>query len=141
MTVRSPEGAYSLELDVLSEHIDQLNHVNNVVYLNWVQDVAIRHWTLIAPESMQRSMFWVVARHELDYLRPLFLGDVAVVSTWIGAEDQGLFARHTRVARKSDDATALEALTWWCPMSMTDGRRIRDIPEEVRTLFSTVSGS
>lgn len=130
---------FSLELDVLPEHIDQLQHVNNVVYLNWVQDVAISHWSKIAPPEMQQSMFWVVARHELDYLRPLVIGDTAVVSTWIGEERDGLFARHTRVARQSDDATALTALTWWCPMSMTTGRRLREVPQEVHALFSTIT--
>lgn len=134
-----PADAYRLEIEVLPEHIDQLDHVNNVVYLNWVQDAAIRHWLQLAPESMQRAMFWVVRRHELEYLRPLVLGDTAIVSTWIGAEVAGLFERHTHVARQQDGVSVLEAVTRWCPMEMASGRRMREVPDDVRALFSTVS--
>ena len=66
---------YELPIEILPEHIDQLGHVNNVVYLRWVQDAAIAHWSAAAPENEQEKLLWVVTRHEIDYKRPALPGD------------------------------------------------------------------
>lgn len=116
------------------EHIDILNHVNNVVYLGWVQDVAISHWQAMAPQHMQESMFWVVRRHEIEYLRPALLGETLTVNTWVGREVDGLFERFTHISRAGDGAALVEVLTLWCPMAMATGRRIREVPADVREL-------
>ena len=134
--MQAPASAYSLQITVQPEHIDILNHVNNVVYLNWVQDAAVGHWEALAPRDMQESMFWVVRRHEIDYLRSAKLGDVITVSTWVGREIDGYFERFTHIARESDATTLVEALTLWCPMHMSTGRRMREIPDDVRELAS-----
>src|SRR5439155_1120943 len=64
--------------------IDDLGHVNNVVYLRWVQDVAAAHWeATIAPEE-RVDVAWVVLRHEIDYQHPAVLGDQVVARTWVG---------------------------------------------------------
>lgn len=136
--MNTPAGAHSLIITVEPEHIDILNHVNNVVYLGWVQDAAISHWGVIAPVEMQQAMFWVVRRHEIEYLRPAFLGENLVVTTWIGREVDGLFERFTHISRESDNAAVVEVLSMWCPMDMGTGRRIRDIPDDVRALCSVV---
>lgn len=133
-----PEGAHSLTIEVQPEHIDILNHVNNVVYLGWVQDAAISHWTVLAPLEMQQAMFWVVRRHEIEYLRPSFLGEQLVVTTWIGREVDGLFERFTHISRQSDGAAVVEVLSMWCPMDMGTGRRIREIPADVIELCSII---
>ena len=134
----TPAGAHSVRIEVQPEHIDILNHVNNVVYLGWVQDVAISHWTVLAPREMQEAMFWVVRRHEIEYLRPVFLGEALVATTWIGREVDGFFERFTHFSRESDGAAVVEVLSMWCPMDMGTGRRIREIPEDVRALCSVV---
>lgn len=133
-----PEGAHSVIIEVQPEHIDILDHVNNVVYLGWVQEVAISHWTVLAPLEMQQAMFWVVRRHEIEYLRPAFLGETLVVTTWIGREVDGYFERFTHIARQSDGAAIVEVLSLWCPMDMGTGRRIREIPQDVLDLCSVV---
>lgn len=133
-----PAGAHTLTIEVQPEHIDILNHVNNVVYLSWVQEAAISHWSVLAPAEMQRAMFWVVRRHEIEYLRPAFLGEQLIATTWIGREVDGLFERFTHISRAGDGAAVVEVLSMWCPMDMTTGRRIREIPEDVRALCSVV---
>ena len=74
---------YIKELLVRSEHIDALGHVNNEVYLKWVMEIAGEHWFRRAPEYLQKTSYWVVRRHELDYLKPSFEGDVLEISTWV----------------------------------------------------------
>lgn len=134
-----PSDAFTVAFDVEPEHLDQLDHVNNVVYLSWVQDVAIAHWSELASDDLQSTMFWVVVRHEIDYLRSLVLGDGVEVTTWVGGEVNGFFERFTQVRRQRDRRVAVEAVTLWCPMSMSDGRRLHDVPAEVHDLFARVS--
>ena len=136
--MHTPAGAHTLTIKVQPEHIDVLNHVNNVVYLGWVQDAAVSHWLLLAPTEMQEAMFWVVRRHEIEYLRPAFVDEELVVTTWIGREVDGLFERFTHISRASDGAAVVEVLTMWCPMDMSTGRRMREIPDTVREISSVV---
>lgn len=139
-----PDSAYRLDVSVHPDDIDQLEHVNNLVYLRWVQDAAIAHWDALATDDMKQELFWVVSRHEIDYLRSAVLGDPIQVHTWIGAEVAGFFERHTRIDRVRHDADGAEqrvvlarVRTLWCPMSWRTGRRVTQVSEPVRALFAT----
>ena len=57
---------------VVKKEIDDLNHVNNVVYLQWINDVAILHWQKLSNEAINKKYIWVAIRHEIDYLKPAF---------------------------------------------------------------------
>ena len=63
--------------------IDELNHVNNVVYFNYLQQGAMAHWYSSVPTEISDSMRWVVKKHEIEYLKPAFLGDSIIVKTWV----------------------------------------------------------
>jgi acyl-CoA thioester hydrolase len=126
---------FELALDVLPEDIDQLRHVNNVVYLRWVQDAAVAHWTAAAPAQAQEDLFWVVVRHEIDYKRPARLGDGIIARTWVGALHQRDFERHTEILRAADRALLARARTLWCPMDLRTGRPTH-VSDEVRAAFS-----
>ena len=76
---------FELAIAVEPADIDQLGHVNNVVYLRWVQEAAVAHWTAIAPATDQAKLLWVVVRHEIDYKQAAFLGDRIIARTWVGA--------------------------------------------------------
>jgi acyl-CoA thioester hydrolase len=116
--------------------IDALGHVNNVVYLKWVQDVAAAHWRALAPEEDRAGLVWVVMRHEIDYRHPAVLGDEVAVRTWVGAAEGLRFDRHTEVLRRADGKVLVTARTVWCPIDARTGRPRRVSPE-VRRLFST----
>lgn len=68
---------------VVASEIDELNHVNNVVYLQWVNDVSGLHWNSLAPDALKEKYIWVANRHEIDYLKPAFLGEKLTIQTWI----------------------------------------------------------
>ena len=55
-------------IKVASGDIDDMNHVNNVVYLRWVQDAAAAHWDAIASEELKNKYAWVVLRHEIGLI-------------------------------------------------------------------------
>jgi Thioesterase superfamily len=68
-------AAFEMTVAVLPEDIDEQNHVNNTVYLRWVQEVATAHWRTVASAQAQGSIGWVVLRHEIDYQAPACLGE------------------------------------------------------------------
>ena len=75
--------------------IDENGHVNNVVYLRWVQEMAVAHWSSRIAPDQQALWAWVVLRHEIDYRRPLLPGEVAHARTWVGERRGPRFIRWT----------------------------------------------
>lgn len=134
--MKTAVAPYELALDVQPGDIDQLNHVNNVVYLRWVQESAVAHWTEVASAQAQAELFWVVVRHEIDYRRPALLGDRIIARTWVGkAASPRAFERNTEILRERDRALLARARTLWCPMDMRTGRPAK-VSEEVQLAFS-----
>lgn len=126
---------YELPIDVRPEDIDDLGHVNNVVYLRWVQDAATAHWQARAAQEDQASLFWVVARHEIDYLRSAFLETEVVARTWVGTATRRQFERHTELVRGDDGRTLVRARTIWVPVD-AETLRPTDVSDRVREQFS-----
>ncbi len=92
----APEDKVSFQhsFRVEAQHIDELNHVNNIIYLQWVQEIAYLHWDDLASEEMKDAHVWMVLRHEIDYLGQAYLNDEIVVYTWI---DETLGVKSTRI--------------------------------------------
>lgn len=126
---------YRLARAVLPSDIDELGHVNNVVYLGWVQDAAVAHWGAAASAADQAALAWVATRHEIDYLRPALPGDEIVVETWIGVAVGRDFERHTEIFRASGHKLLCRARTLWCPIDRATGRPT-PVSESVRATFS-----
>jgi acyl-CoA thioester hydrolase len=135
MEASSPHGPFDMELTVKASDIDPLGHVNNVVYVQWVQDVAVAHWFASATAEQQDSLLWVVAKHQIEYKRPAKLGEQVIVRTWVGKATHRLFSRHTRILRKANGKTLAEAVTWWAPVDKRTRQRVQ--PDElVYAMFS-----
>jgi len=126
---------FEMIIPVLPGDIDEQNHVNNTVYLRWVQDVATAHWRAVASPKAQQTIGWVVLRHEIDYKGPATLGDEVVLRTWVGKATRLTFERFTEIRRNRDGRLLSEARTLWCPIDMQSGRPVR-VSEEVRSQFS-----
>ena len=126
---------YEIEIAVEPGDIDALGHVNNVVYLRWVQDAAVAHWMAAANEEEKRSLLWVVVRHEIDYKRPALAGDSIVARTWVGTAARRLFERHTELRRKADGKLLARARTLWCPIG-ADSRQVVDVGAATLARFS-----
>jgi acyl-CoA thioester hydrolase len=124
-----------LLISVRPEDIDEQDHVNNAVYLRWIQQVATAHWKSLAPDEAQRRIGWVVLRHEIDYKAPANLGDEIVLRTWVGQASRLKFERFTEIRRKIDKQLLAEARTVWVPIDSESGKPTR-VPAEVRARFS-----
>jgi len=118
-------SAFEISIDVKTEDIDILGHVNNVVYLRYVQEAAIAHWSNLASKEDQEKYFWVVSRHEIDYLRPIFEGQKIMAKTWVGEARNGMFERFTEIYRKDDSKVVAKARTLWCPIDPQSKRAVK----------------
>ena len=132
----TPAERFELPLTIAPEDIDELGHVNNVVYLRWAQDAATAHWMSAAPADQREPLAWVAIRHEIDYKHPALPGDAIVASTWVGSADAVRFERFVEILRALDRKVCAAVRTLWCPISRTTGRVTR-VDESVRRIFST----
>lgn len=126
---------FELQIAIADPDIDALGHVNNIIYLRWVQTVAIAHWRSLAPPADQARTLWLVLRHEIDYKLAAYRTDSIVARTWIGSASRLKFERFTEILRASDRALLAKARTVWCPV---DAHTLRPSPisAELRALFS-----
>lgn len=127
---------FELAVTVQPADIDRQNHVNNTVYVRWIQEVATAHWEARAPADARDAIGWVVLRHEIDYKSPAGLGDELVLRTWVGKATRATFERFVEVVRKNDLQLLAQARTLWVPINPETGKPTR-VPPEVRARFST----
>jgi acyl-CoA thioester hydrolase len=126
---------YEIRRHVEPGDIDELGHVNNIVYLRWVQDAAVAHWRALATPEQQAALVWVVVRHEIDYRHPALEREELIVRTWVGTASRSTFERHTEVVRASDARLLARARTLWFPL---DARTLKPaaVGPDVRARFS-----
>ena len=128
-------AAFHQTIRVEASDLDEQAHVNNVVYVRWVQDTATAHWVALAPAEIRAELAWVTLRHEIDYVKPALLGDELVVRTRVGRAEGLTFERHTEVRRASDERVLARSRTLWCPVDPRTGRP-RRVTAALRELFS-----
>ncbi len=126
-------AAFTLTVTAAAADIDELGHVNNTIYLRWVQDAATAHWRAVARAVDIAAYVWVVTRHEIDYLRPTLVGETLTVTTWVGTPKGARFDRHVEITG-SDGRVRARALTIWALVDQASGRAIR-VPAEVAAPF------
>ena len=135
MPLLDPHLPYEIEISVQPSDIDQLGHVNNVVYLKWTQEIATAHWYASATKEQQMTLLWVVTRHEIEYKRPSFIEDTVVARTWIGKATHRFFERYTDFHRKSDGKLLVKVKTLWVPVDFKTKRPVL-VGKEVYEMFS-----
>ncbi len=116
------------------EHIDELGHVNNAVWLQWVQDIATAHWSAVADPAHVERYVWVVTRHEIDYRGNVGLGETVSAETWIPNPPKG--AQFDRCVEFRDAAgkRLVAVKSTWAMLDKASGRLVR-VPAEVAAPF------
>ena len=133
----SPIPPFELAITIKPSDIDELGHVNNVVYLSWVQDVAIAHWNFLTTHAHRAKYVWVALRHEIDYKAEAVLGDAVIARTWTGMGRGMRFSRHTEIihiSESGDTKILANAVTQWCPLDSSNSRPTR-LPTEIAAFF------
>ena len=123
---------YEHSFTVTAEDIDEQGHVNNVRYVQWIQDVAVAHWRDSATPEQLEGVTWVVLRHEIDYLRPAFAGQEITARTWVGKAWAVKSERFTEVRR--GDEILVSAKSIWCALDSKTFRP-RRIDDRIREKF------
>ncbi len=124
--------SFSHQFFVKPDDIDAQGHVNNVRYLQWIQDVAVAHWLSKATDGQKAEIVWVVLRHEIDYLRPAFENEQIEATTWVGEPAGAKWERLTEIKR--DDEILVMAKSIWVAL---DAKRLRPrrVDTELREAF------
>ncbi len=123
---------YSFSLTVKPEHIDDLQHVNNVVYLQWVQDIAGQHWFSKNELLPLDKLVWVAREHRIEYLAPALLGEKLVLSTFV-EKMQGVSSTRIVEIRKAGKIIC-KCTSQWILVDQQN-MRPRRIPSEITDLF------
>lgn len=110
-------------------HIDELGHVNNSVWVQWIQDLATAHWESAALPEHQAAFFWVVVRHEIDYRGNIAAGESAQGTTWIDGDPKGAKSVRAVEFTDCDGKRLVSARTTWAMMDRVSGRLARVRPE------------
>jgi acyl-CoA thioester hydrolase len=134
------EPFYRFEIEVTEKDVDRNGHVNNVVYIQWMQDAAIAHSRVSGCTNASRAAgaTWVVRTHHIEYLSPLFAGDQVTVLTWPANFQRVRSLRKYKFVRAKDGAVVARAETDWVFVNAKTGRP-QSIPEEVRNTLPVVS--
>jgi acyl-CoA thioester hydrolase len=124
---------------VTNDEIDELGHVNNVVYVAWMQDAAIAHsatlgWT--SARYLQLGAGWVARTHHVEYLRPATLGDRVVIQTHVAEMKKATSLRRYRIVRPSDGELLVRAETDWAFIDFKTGRPTRIPPQVVEAYLA-----
>ena len=115
--------------------IDELGHVNNIVYLRWAQEIAIAHWRARASDEMVSAFVWVVLRHEADYRAALTLGDDVEVRTHVDDAPRGAsWARFVDMYKVGADKPAVQIKSNWAMLDART-RRVKRVPPEIVARF------
>lgn len=124
-------SAFTKTFTASPEHIDELGHVNNAVWVQWIQDLATAHWDQAARPEDHAKFFWVVVRHEIDYRGNIAEGESALGETYIPDEARG--ATSVRVVEFTDAAgkTLVSARTSWAMLDRESQRLVRVRPDVI----------
>lgn len=124
-------NAFRMGIVIQPEDIDALSHVNNVVYVQWVQDVSAAHWFQLSTPEIREQFAWVVLRHEIDYLKSAKWGDEICAETWVGDTSGYKSLRHVRIINGKGELL-VRAQTTWCmidTMHFKPARLTREVLE------------
>ncbi len=126
---------FEQQIVVTEAHLDELQHVNNVQYLQWVQDIAGAHWQSLIAGKKETFGLWVVRSHHIEYKRQAKLGDRLQVVTHVAITKGFLSERRVHFYLAETDALVAQCSTQWCYLDPTT-QKLRRIPEEIHALFS-----
>ena len=125
---------YEQEILVSESDLDQLEHVNNVRYVQWVQDMAEAHWLSKADSEVLNTYFWVLVDHHIQYKGEARLGDLILARTYVESSEGLISTRIVEMIHKERQKLIVKSTTKWCLMDMHSKRPTR-ITKNLKLLF------
>lgn len=131
---------YSKTITIPSNAIDENGHVNNVAYVQWMQDIAVEHYASIGGIKAQGpDSTWVVREHRVEYFLPAFENEEVEIHTWVENIRRVRSLRKYKFIRKADDKTLVKGETDWVFVDVKTGRP-RAVPNQVIEVFQQKQG-
>ena len=130
-------STYSKTFLIPRSSIDENGHVNNVSYVQWMQDIAVEHYESIGGVNPMQLIgaTWVVREHRIEYFLPAFDADEIEIRTWVENVRRVRSLRKYEFIRMSDGKTLVRGETDWVFVDAKTGAP-RAIPEEVFRVFA-----
>ena len=125
---------FQQKLTVTASHLDEMNHVNNVQYLQWIQDVAKGHWEQAAAPIWLERYAWVVLNHFIEYKKPACLGNQLLIQTHVDSFTGPKSNRLVRITNEETQELIVQSSTWWCMIDRKTNRPVR-VTQEMLTSF------
>ena len=135
----TPNPIFKFDVAVTADVVDGNGHVNNVVYIQWMQDAAIRHaqTTGCSQASLALGTTWVVRTHQVEYFSPAFAGDKITVLTWVSNLRKVRSLRKYKFLRAADQTLLARAETDWVLVNAKTGRP-QSIPDDIKSMLPVV---
>ena len=102
------------EIIVSKKDLDDLNHVNNMVYISWVLDIAKKHWNNLVDIQTIKNFYWVLLEHQIKYLSPAFLGEKIKIKTYIDKTEGVKSIRIVEIYNIETNKLLVKSKTIWC---------------------------
>lgn len=119
---------------VVQGDLDDLNHVNNIRYIEWILEISKNHWLKVVDEATRNKMVWVVKSHNINYSKPAKLNDPIEVTTYIESTKGPLSIRVVEIRNNKTRQLLVNATTEWCLLDAKTFRPKR-VPESIQNLF------
>ena len=122
-------------ITVSQEDIDDLNHVNNVRFVQWVQDIAKEHWLTYATSDILETYSWFLVNHFIEYKSQALLGDQLLLRTYVPKVDGVSTTRHVEIINAKTGQLIVKSKAKWCLIDSKTQRPTRIIPK-IAELFN-----
>ena len=123
------------EITVSKNDLDDLNHVNNVVYIDWIQEIAKNHWKSLVSNEIIKNYYWVLLEHQIKYLNPALLDDKIRLKTYIEKTEEIKSSRIVEIYNQDTNKLLVKSKTIWCLINAKTNKPNR-ITDEIRDAFN-----
>ena len=126
---------FTQEQEVLSDHLDDLKHVNNIQYLNWIQEISKKHWNKLTTSKKHEFQIWVVRSHSIVYKKQAKLGDELLLETYVKECKNYTSERIVNISQKEKKEVIARCKTIWCYVNKIS-YNLERIPKEIKALLT-----
>jgi acyl-CoA thioester hydrolase len=126
-------NTFSIINTVTEDDLDDLNHVNNVVYVHWIQEISKKHWQAVS-KSLAANYIWVVRKHDITYYDAAKLGEEIRITTNIKTTKGPISFRQVEMKNNKTGKILVKSITEWCLLSSKTLKPIR-VPDVIKNLF------
>ena len=127
-------NTFKKRITVADGDLDDLEHVNNIRYLEWVQEISRAHWDKLSQSRWDGRYLWVVRSHHITYHQPALLGQTILLTTYVPEARGPISRRKVDMTLEESGRSIAECLTEWVLLDANTGRATR-IPEEIQKVF------